>query len=199
MDWLFGLVLLCVIAFVSWVGYLAYHEGLKIETSKRHGEAWLQWLGEASIKRFQPGFELPACAGAVAVASEPAAPSNESTSPSADPDGSSPAKVVAAAVQASRTWGACYKALVQEAGPWSGQINPFSQTPVQLVPKCDKSDLSVAGHFFFEKLTPTPPGSPLPVVSSALTDADSLDQKIQLRLTLCDKGGDPIRIGEVEF
>lgn len=65
MDMLFGLVLLSVIAFVSWVGYLAYQEGIKIETSKRHGEAWLQWLGASSAKRFQPDFELVACAGVV--------------------------------------------------------------------------------------------------------------------------------------
>jgi hypothetical protein len=89
--------------------------------------------------------------------------------------------------------------LTQKDGPWSGQINPFSASPVRLVPKCDKTDLSVAGHFYFEKLMPTPPGSPVPTLVASLADADLLDPKIQLRLTLCDKGGDPIRIGEVEF
>ena len=183
---LFGLVLLMVIAFVSWVGYLAYEEGLKIETSKRHGEAWLQWLGDASGRRFQPGFEVVACAGPLPAA-EPVPPAD-------------PANVAPAATPAPiNTWGNCFKALTQSDGPWAGHTNPFSKEQVQLVPKCDKTDLSVAGQFFFEKLTPTPPGSPLPVVTAALTDADPLDQKIQLRLTLCDKGGDPIRIGEVEF
>ena len=177
MDMLFGFTLGCVIAFVSWVGYMAYQEGLKIETSKRHGEAWLQWLGEFSDKRFEPDFEPQACAGAAApVAGVASAP---------------------AAATLSNTWGGCFKSLTQTGGPWSGQINPFSNTPVQLVPKCDKSDRSVAGHFYFEKLMPTPPGSPLPSVTSPLAAADPLGQKVQLRLTLCDKGGDPLRIGEV--
>ena len=181
MDMLFGLTLVCAIAFVSWVGYLAYQEGLKIETSKRHGEEWLQWLGEVSDKRFQPDFEPNACAGAgAATAASPVAPAPAPTT-------------------VPNTWGACFKALTQSGGPWFGQVNPFSDTPVQLVPKCDKSDRSVAGNFYFEKLMPTPPGSPLPSVSSLLAAADPLGQKIQLRLTLCDKGGDPIRIGEVEF
>ena len=94
MDILFGFTLLGVIGFVSWVGYLAYHEGLKIETSKRHGEAWLQWLGEASGPRFEAGFEPAACAGvsavvpaavpvaAVAEASEPASASAPAAKPS---------------------------------------------------------------------------------------------------------------------
>ena len=180
MDMFFGLVLLGVIAFVFWVGYLAYEEGQKIETSKRHGEGWLQWLGEASGRRFQPGFEWAACAGAMA----------------ADPADTGTATAAAAS---GNTWGNCFKALTQPNGPWFEQINPFSNAQVQLVPKCDKADRSVAGQFFFEKLTPPPPGSPMPVVSASLNDSDSLDQKIQLRLTLCDKGGDPIRIGEVEF
>jgi len=180
MDMLFGLALICVVAFVTWVGYLAYQEGLKLETSKRHGEAWLLWLGEASAKRFQPGFEPVACAGLTA----PVA-----TAGSAVP----------VSTAGSNTWGACFKALTQQNGPWFGQMNQFSGKSVGLVSKCDKSDLAVAGHFFIEKLMPTPPGSPLPVVSSLLTDADAVDQKMQLRLTLCDKGGDPIRIGEVEF
>jgi len=185
MDMLFGLVLLSVIAFVSWVGYLAYQEGIKIETSKRHGEAWLQWLGASSAKRFQPDFELVACAGVVPAVADLVTPAASIGN--------------TASTALANSWGGCFKTLTRPEGPWSGQINPFSKAPVQLVLKCDKSDLSVAGHFFFEKLTPTPPGSPLPVVSSLLTDADPLDQKIQLRLTLCDKGGDSIRIGEVEF
>ena len=182
MDMLFGLALLGVIAFVTWVGYLAYHEGLKIETGKRHGEAWLQWFGEASTPRFQPGFVPAACAGLTPAAA----------------DASTPTSASASAV-AGNTWGACFKSLTQNNGPWAAMVNPFSGAQVGLVVKCDKSDLTVAGQYVLEKLTPTPPGSPLPVVSSPLADNDLLDSKIQLRLTLCDKGGDPIRIGEVEF
>lgn len=179
MDKLFLLSLVGVVAFVSWVGYLAYQEGLKIETSKRQGEHWLQWLGQASGPRFQPGFEPAACAAVAA----PAAASSEP----------------AVAAPAGARWGACYQALTGPGGAWADLLNAFSGQAVQLVAKCDKSDLSVAGHFFFEKLTPMPPGSAIAVVSAPLADTDSLDAKVMLRLTLCDKGGDPIRIGEVEF
>lgn len=199
MDMLFGLVLLGVIAFVSWVGYLAYHEGLKIETSKRQGEAWLQWLGEASATRFQPDFSIPACAGGVPAAAAEASAAAPEASVAEAATVPLPPPAAAAASAAPKTWGACFKALTQEGGPWAGQTNPFAESPVRLVPKCDKNDLSVAGHFFFEKLTPTPPGSPVPTLVSALGDADLLDQKLQLRLTVCDKGGLPMRIGEVEF
>lgn len=179
MDKLFLLTLLGVVAFVAWVGCLAYQEGVKIETSKRHGEAWLQWLGDASGKRFQPGFEPSACTGLPAPAAEASTPT------------------VAGA--AGGSWGSCYKALTGPGGAWADSMNAFSGQQVRLVPKCDKSDLSVAGEFFFEKLMPTPPGSPMPVVPSSLMETDTLDAKVLLRLTLCDKGGDPIRIGEVEF
>lgn len=179
MDKLFLLSLVGVVAFVSWVGYLAYQEGLKIEASKRHGELWLQWLGNASGQRFQPGFEPAACAAV-------AAPAAESSEP-------------ATAGPAGAHWGSCYKALTESGGAWADLPNAFSGQAVQLVAKCDKSDMSVAGNFFFEKLTPMPPGSAIPVVSAPLADTDSLDVKVMLRLTLCDKGGDPIRIGEVEF
>lgn len=191
MDILFGCVLMGVVAFVAWVGYLAYEEGLKIETSKRHGEAWLQWLGEASASRYQPGFEPAGCAG-------PRTAVRELPLPAPVPG---TVAVVAAVnpVDHVNTWGTCFSALTRSQGPWEGQINPFSGKPVSLVAKCDKSDLTVAGNFVVEKLTPTPPGSPVPAVASLLTEADLLDVKTQIRLTLCDKGGDPIRIGEVEF
>jgi hypothetical protein len=188
MDQLFGLTLLGVIAFVSWVGYLSFHEGLKIETSKRYGEAWMQWLGDASRKRFQANFQPAACAGQITSVAAPLAAASDATS-----------SATTGNAAMANTWGACFKALTQTDGPWASQINPFSGAQVQLVPKCDKTDLSVAGQLVFEKLTPTPPGSTVPVVASLLIDGDLLDQKILLRMTLCDKGGDPIRIGEFEF
>ncbi len=191
MDQLFGVMLLGVIVFVSWVGYLSYQEGLKIETSKRSGEAWLQWLGNASANRLTAGFQPAPCASqalAVATASE--------ASSAQDVGNAVPVPATAAT---GPGWGACFKALTQANGPWASHINPFSGAQVRLVPKCDKTDLTVAGNFVLEKLTPTPPGSTVPVVASLLSDGEMLSQKIQLRLTLCDKGGDPIRVGEIEF
>ena len=64
---------------------------------------------------------------------------------------------------------------------------PEMTTTVQPMPAAaSKKDPKLANHWKTRPL-------------EELTDADVLDQKIQLRLTLCDKGGDPIRVGEVEF
>lgn len=191
MDQIFGVMLLGVIVFVSWVGYLSHHEGLKIETSKRSGEAWLQWLGNASAPRFKADFQPAPCASQAAAEATASEASNVQALGNEVP--------VPAKTATGPAWGACYKALTQANGPWASQTNPFSGAQVRLVPKCDKTDLTVAGNFVLEKLTPTPPGSTVPVVASLLSDVEILSQKILLRLTLCDKGGDPIRIGEIEF
>jgi len=50
-----------------------------------------------------------------------------------------------------------------------------------------------------EKIVATPPGSAIPFVNSPLTESDQIDQKMQIRVTVCDKGAYPIRISELEF
>jgi hypothetical protein len=50
-----------------------------------------------------------------------------------------------------------------------------------------------------EKLTPTPSGSALPFTTSELVESDRIDQKMQIRITVCDNGAFPIFIAEVEF
>jgi hypothetical protein len=36
-------------------------------------------------------------------------------------------------------------------------------------------------------------------VASQLTDMDAIDTKMSLKLTVCDKGGYPIKVDEFEF
>jgi hypothetical protein len=46
----------------------------------------------------------------------------------------------------------------------------------------------------------TPAGSAIPVVISQLTEpADSIQDKVQIRISVCDKGGYPIQVSELEF
>jgi hypothetical protein len=45
----------------------------------------------------------------------------------------------------------------------------------------------------------TPLGSAVPMVISPLKEGDAIDGKLQIRVTVCDKGGYPIKIGELEF
>ena len=61
------------------------------------------------------------------------------------------------------------------------------------------SDRSLVGGLLLEDLAPTPPGSPVPFVASQLVDEDPIEKKIQVRITICDKGSDAVKIGEVEF
>ena len=165
-DWIFLTLLACVMAGVVWVGVLAFEEGKKTETVKRHGEAWGQYFKDQSAARTQDGFEPAVCAAKT------------------DP---------------KTTWGQCYQALVALSGPLDNLSNPFSGGPQKLIAQCNSSDLSTAGALVLEKITPTPPGSPVPTVAEPLLEEDAIGQKLLIRVTVCDKGGSPIRVGEFEF
>lgn len=61
-DKVFIVLLLGLVGLVTWVGHLSYQKGQQEETSKRHGEAWLKWMNDASEHRHEPGFQPTACA-----------------------------------------------------------------------------------------------------------------------------------------
>ena len=98
-----------------------------------------------------------------------------------------------------KTWGGCMDALKSAKVSVAEQINPFSLKPVAFVAKCDPADHSLNGAIVLEKLTPTPPGSSVPSTASELLVSDGIASKLQLRVTICDKGSYPIRIAEIEF
>jgi hypothetical protein len=37
------------------------------------------------------------------------------------------------------------------------------------------------------------------MVVNPLKEEDAIDSKLQIRVTVCDKGGYPIKVGELEF
>ena len=195
-DWVFLISMLVMLALVAWVGYLSYQEGMKTEVTKRNGEVWAQWLSETGAERFKEDFGLLACAGGPTRASL-ASPDN------AQPDAGNPpapdTPTVAATPSPQRNWGECLKYLTTPPGSLAGLRNPFIHEPLHIVAKCDPSDRSVVGALMLEKLVPTPPGSPIPFVASPLVESDMIDAKLQVRVTVCDKGAYPIRIAEVEF
>jgi hypothetical protein len=98
-----------------------------------------------------------------------------------------------------RRWGDCYSEIMEKVKELNSLSNPFSKGPVQFVAKCVAKDNSTVGGIFLEKIVPTPPGSAIPAVASQLVDIDAIDTKIALRLTVCDKGGYPIKVDEFEF
>ena len=195
-DWVFLSSMVVMIALVAWVGELSYHEGMKTEVSKRNGEAWAQWFVETGAERFKDDFGLLACAGGP-TKSAPATDTNVSPSEEKPVDAAvtSPSPTVAP----SRSWGECLQALTTPPGSLAGLRNPFINEPLQIAAKCEPNDRSLIGALVLEKLVPTPPGSTIPFVTSPLTESDLIDAKLQVRVTVCDKGAYPIRVAEVEF
>ena len=98
-----------------------------------------------------------------------------------------------------RRWGDCYTEILEKVKELHSLSNPFTQGPVQFVAKCVAKDASTVGGIFLEKIVPTPAGSAIPAVASQLVEIDPIDTKIALRLTVCDKGGYPIKVDEFEF
>ena len=196
-DMFFLVFLVFAVVGVAWVGYLSFKAGMKTETTKRNGEAWAKWLTDAGGPRHKEGFLPGECAAGVF----PLGAVVPSAATAASAPEASPEKVDTLATTATgpRTWGDCLAALSKSESPMGAMRNPFLNKPLELIEKCDTANRSVAGFMVLEKLTPTPPGSAVPYTPSQLMPADPIDQKLQLRVTMCDGGGYPIRIAELEF
>ena len=177
-DIVFIIFMGLVLVAVSVLGMWNFKEGQHVEDAKRNGEAWMAWLAEAGKQRMDKNYEVKACAGGV----KPTKPEEEASADTPAPG----------------TWGACL-AYLQTQSDLKNLVNTFFNKPVHVVEKCDKTDMSTRGAIFFNNLVPTPPGSAVPMVVNPLTPADAIDSKLQIRIIVCDKGGYPIKVGEVEF
>jgi hypothetical protein len=172
-DKIFLVFIVAVIAAVTWLGVVNYKEALKVETAKSHGEAWVAWLTEAGTTRFEADTKLIACKGGV--------------KPAADAKADTPG-----------TWGACLAHIMANT-ELKDQVNTFFNKPPHFVAACDPKDRTLMGALLLEDLMPTPPGSATPFVASQLLETDSIDYKMQLRLSVCDKGGYAIKVADFEF
>lgn len=198
-DYAFLALMVVVLISVTWIGILAYEEGLKTEGTKRNGEAWAAWMTEAGTKRLNPDYDIAACAGgamAAPVLAQAELPAADAPNDSAD---AAPAKPPApAAAPAVASWGTCFEYL-QSQSVLKDLRNPFSGAPLRFEAACNPSDHGLAGAIILEKLVPTPAGSATPFVVSQLVAGDLIGAKLQLRLSICDKGGDGLKVGEFEF
>ena len=172
-DKLFLTFLVAIVAAVTWLGVVNYKEALKTEQAKSNGEAWVAWLTEAGTTRFEAETQLTACKGGAKAAADAKA---------GDPG----------------TWGACLAHVVTKT-ELKEQVNTFFNQPPHFVAACDPKDRTLMGAILLEDLMPTPPGSATPFVASQLLETDSIDYKMQLRLSVCDKGGYAIKVAEFEF
>ena len=113
--------------------------------------------------------------------------------------GFQPAACAAQLPPVTQIWADCFESITAPDGPLGALTNPYSGGRLQRVVKCDAQDRTLAGALVFEKHTPTPPGSAIPTLLTALADSDNIGEKVQIRLSVCDKGANVIRIGELEF
>ncbi len=173
-DKLFMAFLVLVVIAVTLLGVVNYKEAIKTETSKSNGEAWVAWLTETGTTRFESDTQHPACQGGV--------------KPPANAKADTPG-----------TWGACLAHIMSTSTELKDQINPFFNAPPHFVAACVPSDRTLMGAILLEDLMPTPPGSATPFVASQLVETDAIDYKMQLRLSVCDKGGYAIKVAEFEF
>lgn len=97
------------------------------------------------------------------------------------------------------TWAACRSWLLGPEGPMQSQQNAFTEQPIQALTQCGAPDRSGVGMVFLEKITPLPPGSAIPVAITPLADKDPIDQTISIRVSVCGKDTNPIRVSEIEF
>ena len=96
------------------------------------------------------------------------------------------------------TWGACLEHILKES-ELKDLVNTFHNQPMNVVEKCDKADRSTPGGIQFDNLVPTPAGSAVPMVVNPLKAEDLIGGKLQIRVTVCDKGGFPVKVAELEF
>ena len=182
MDWLFLLSCAVALIVVAWFGKMAYTEANKTETAKRNGEAVVTWMQDATAGRFEPDFGVAACAG---------------TAP--PPAGAAPVADKAASTKAANTWGGCLDAILRESN-MKALDNPFREgLALHFAPACNTDDRRLAGNIVMEKITPTPPGSAIATIISPLTPDVVIDQKIQVRLSVCDEGANAVKVAEFEF
>lgn len=184
-DWIFILIVLSILAVVAKLGHDAYLEAMHTENSKKNGEELVAWLTEAGTARFKKDYEHAACAG-----NKP--PAKVAASESSDSDDSKEAAPV------EGTWGACFNHLMTNT-EFKNMVNPFFNEPPKFIVACNPDDDSLMGAIVLEKMVATPPGSAVPVINSQLVDSDPIDQKMQLRVSVCDKGSYAIKIAEFEF
>ena len=177
MDWLFLLSCAVALALVAWFGKMNYTEANKTETAKRNGEAVVTWMQEATAGRFEPDFGVAACAG---------------TAP--PPAGAAPATA-----KVPNTWGGCLEAILKESN-MKALDNPFREgIALDFAPACNPDDRSLAGNIVIEKITATPPGSAIATIISPITPDVVIDQKIQVRLSVCDDSAYAVKVAEFEF
>lgn len=172
-EFLFILMLIGALVLVGFLGHLSMREARRTEAAKAQAVKLVQWFEGLASDSNEISAELKAqCA-----AGQPA-------------DKAAPAK-------AGITWQSCRDALGREGGPLHGYVNPFSDEYAVFNEKCDRKNIATRGAIIVEEAQKVPPGQP--AVYSPMLDERPLEKELAFRVTICDKGSFPIKIGEAKL
>ncbi|MFZ2738140.1 MAG: hypothetical protein WBI20_11055 [Burkholderiaceae bacterium] len=196
-DGIFLVFLVLVFVLVTWLGVHTRQEALKTEATKGNGEAWVAWFKQASEKRFDANYAYAACVGGAQADSAKPSPVLEAVVASSETKAEDAIKPTSVS-PATGTWGACLAELLKKSS-LKDLRNPFNGEAPKYVEACVPGDLSLIGGIDIDKSIATPAGSAIPFVKSNLAPTDSIKEKQLLTVTVCDKGGYPIKIAEIEF
>lgn len=176
-DLIFLALLLLALLAVALSGRVAYQQGLRLEIAKANAQAFVHWAEEAvADAEHQAGLHQGQCARKQAVEGQEAV---------------TPASTV--------SWTVCRQVLLSEKGPLSELSNPFDKLNPVTGSKCERKQQALRGVVFFEKGTAAPPGMPPAVAWSPLSEDEALVRGLMLRVSVCDGGGYPVRIAEVNL
>jgi hypothetical protein len=94
-------------------------------------------------------------------------------------------------------WGACLEYL--QTHEFKEMKNPFKGKAPAFIDQCNPVDKTLTGEIVLLKMVPTPPGSAIATINSKLMPEDSIDQKLQLSIGICDKGSYLVKVADTEF
>jgi len=171
-DYVFIALLFINLLVVISLGRNIFIQGDKLEQARKNGETVMVWANELD-EDFANG--------------KPITP--KKCTPATDQDLKNPK------FQAN-TWGGCINELFGPAGQFSQIKNPFMKNGLVWAKKCDREHQESKGALIFERLNPSPTGSP---IISEFKESDVLVSGMDFRVSVCDRGFILIKIGEAKL
>lgn len=172
-EFLFILTFVGALVLVGFLGRISMQEARRTEAAKEQAVKMLQWFESLSTN-----------AGEISSAIKDPCKAGESAEKGAVASGAA-------------TWQSCREALALEGGPLHGYVNPFSDEYAVFNEKCDRKNIATRGAIVVEEALKVPSGQP--AAFAPMQDGRPLEKELAFRVTICDKGSFPIKIGEAKL
>lgn len=172
-EFLFVVTLIGALVLVGFLGGISVQEARRTDAAKERAVKMVQWFESLSAN------------------------ASETTAAIKDQCGVAEPVEKTASTSVAKTWQACREALALEGGPLYGYVNPFGEENPLFSEKCDRKNISTRGAIIVEESLKVPPG--LPAAFAPIQDGRLLERGLAFRVTICDKGSYPIKIGEAKL